>query len=165
MPDEEIDFDAAKPLTKAQEVVKHFSADPPAEIKKAVDAEIDPLVEDFGNLSYTELCPQLMAQYSKAKAELDRWTEIQKALRAEILRLAHEKRGSYPVGDYVLSIDEKRGQTTIDWEAVAQEWMHEKDYKGILADKELVKQGKLDHKFIKQGKPSQTVTVKKLEGK
>lgn len=168
----EIDLEAAQPVKlTADEVtpagtVEFFEKpilDPEklAELQEPHEKTL--LAEDFHVLTYKDLCPEQAEQFYVADRQEKKWKEIRKALRDETETLAKERRGNLPYGDYILEIEKSPGKTTIDWEEVAKQHMTEADYKSLLKDKELVKAGKMTHKWITKGEDGVKIGVDKIQ--
>lgn len=162
MSSDEVDFEAAKPLSSTEKMVKHFSAEPAEKHVKAAEAEVAPLVEDFGQLSYKELCPELAEQYFKICSEFERLEGIKQALRAEILRLAgpgEGKKWSAHLGKRTLNFTKRAGAAKVDYDRYIKDQIGEKAVKEIAAMKDAAKLG-VESVYVKVADDSISVEVR-----
>jgi len=135
MPDEEVDFDQAKPLKLAAEV------SPEKTVKFFQGEEANPLQPK-------ELTEDLLSKYYDASLELDLLAKQVEMMKKDIKELGKGVE-TIQKGKFIAMFKEAKGRRTVEWDRLA------KDLIGKLSDEDIAK-------YTKQGEPSVRLEVRKL---
>lgn len=126
-----------------------------------IQAALDPDTE-ANALDHKELDAELLGEYAKAKQNLADLEKIVDMLRAQIVRLAGDRRGAIHKGEYTLILEPKRGAVTVDWTKYVEEMIGAEAIKELEILKQAVKDRKAECTYMKVAKD--TVNVKVVKG-
>lgn len=104
-------------------------------------------------LDFKDLSEELAKELWEAQQQADFWASRLKDLKDQAKDLAGKERGDILRGSYVLSLTEKKGRTSTDWERYVTDNMTAK----------AVKEAQADPVYTKTGEPVISLSVKKLK--
>jgi hypothetical protein len=147
MSDEELDFDKAKPINEnAKKAVTFFVGE--AEAKFIENEAINDLVEYAFSLKAT--LEEVEKKYKQASDEIKKRLDADKMEGKKVVK---------DFGDRKVILTKRQGSVKVDYEQYIKDVVGEKDWKDLETQKDLVRRGTAESKYMSVNKDSISMEI------